>query len=566
MSVFLHGLSLANYRSFGPTIQRIYPFTTINLFAGLNNSGKSNILRFLHEHLLSSAGRGQVKLDENLDFHRASNTDQIIVGISRPSDDPQYKRFRFPYIHTQQNFDALLASKCLTHDTGYVWSDQRIQHKDNDRTSLLRVDDVRRELGIGDSEWREIWQSVQPGLSGGSRDGWIGSILQVLSPFNGLELPKVSLVPAIRRIGEPNAKHEGLGGVGIIDCLAQLQDPDHHEEHKSGTFERICQFVRNVTGSDTATIKVPYNRERILVGMDGKTLPLDSLGTGIHEVVILAVAASLLRNSIVCIEEPEIHLHPALERKLLQYLKDKTTNQYFITTHSPHILDMPDCSVFHVRLEGGMTAVRFVGQSRERWEVCRDLGCRPSDLVQANCVIWVEGPSDRVYLNHWINAVAPELIEGVHYTLMFYGGKLLAHLSADDPEVTQFISLCSLNRNMAIVIDSDFKSSKSVLNDTKARIIKEFGDRLTWVTAGREVENYVDHATLKASVEKLYEGRGDKVGIARFDKALPYIEKRCIADKVRVAHEVANRAVVLDVLDLREKIEALVKFIRAASA
>ncbi|ROT43839.1 hypothetical protein CHR62_15615 [Pusillimonas sp. NJUB218] len=33
-------------------------------------------------------------------------------------------------------------------------------------------------------------------------------------------------------------------------------------------------------------------------------------------------------------------------------------------------------------------------------------------------------------LKHWIAAVAPELVEGLHYSIMFYGGRLLSHLSA----------------------------------------------------------------------------------------------------------------------------------------
>ena len=61
--------------------------------------------------------------------------------------------------------------------------------------------------------------------------------------------------------------------------------------------------------------------------------------------------------------------------------------------------------------------------------------------MQANSVIWVEGPTDRIYLNHWIQPVDPALKEGLHYSIMFYGGRLLSHLTANDPEVDEFISL-----------------------------------------------------------------------------------------------------------------------------
>ena len=51
MTVFIEGIGIAEYRSFGSEMQRIGPFGKINLFVGKNNSGKSNILRFLTNHL-----------------------------------------------------------------------------------------------------------------------------------------------------------------------------------------------------------------------------------------------------------------------------------------------------------------------------------------------------------------------------------------------------------------------------------------------------------------------------------------------------------------------------------
>jgi hypothetical protein len=39
------------------------------------------------------------------------------------------------------------------------------------------------------------------------------------------------------------------------------------------------------------------------------------------------------------------------------------------------------------------------------------------------------GPSDRLYLLHWLKALDPDLTEGLHFPSMLYGGKLLGHLS-----------------------------------------------------------------------------------------------------------------------------------------
>jgi len=203
--------------------------------------------------------------------------------------------------------------------------------------------------------------------------------------------------------------------------------------------------------------------------------------------------------------------------------------------------------------------------------ICADLGYRASDLLQANCVIWVEGPSDRIYLNHWIYALDPSLVEGLHYSIMFYGGRLLSHLSADDPEVGDFISLRRLNRYIAIVIDSDRSAPKKHINPTKKRVRGEFnkGPGFAWITKGREIENYVKPELLEKAVRAVHPKAHHLENTGQYDKCLHYTtskrELRDRVDKVKVAREVASEHAQLDVLDLRQMISKLVGFIRESN-
>jgi hypothetical protein len=79
---------------------------------------------------------------------------------------------------------------------------------------------------------------------------------------------------------------------------------------------------------------------------------------------------------------------------------------------------------------------------------------------------------------------------------MFYGGALLSALSPlDAEEVDEFISLRNLNRYMMVLIDSDKKTSRTRLNDSKQRVISGISNDpstgMAWVTAGYTIENYV---------------------------------------------------------------------------
>ena len=572
----LTSLAIGGYRSFGGKAQRFGELSQLNLFIGQNNSGKSNILRFLHDvypALVSSKPLNLGALDAHLPTRAA-----FMVGRSvslRKDKQGNYSRFSSEMLpklgkvnnqqlHLEQILNVFLKKAELDGTGENVWfnfgADRALIDSEPSNWAAAFKE-------IDDGSLRNIWEGMT-GYSGGDRNHhWFPEVLMRLTP--GFISINVKMIPAIRLVGKQGSASEEFSGEGIIERLARLQHPNVHNQRDKEKFEKINQFLRNVIDNDSASIDIPHERDTILVHISGRTLPLESLGTGIHEVIILASAATILEKSVICMEEPELHLNPILQKKLVRYLLEATDNQYFITTHSAALMDTPSAEIYHIKLEGGQSIAEHATSDRLRSEICEDLGYHPSDLLQSNCVIWVEGPSDRTYVKHWINSLSPKFVEGIHYSIMFYGGRLASNLTGEDIDksIESFISLRRLNRRGVIVIDSDKAKKGARINDTKRRLIDEFdsGPGYAWITEGREIENYLSQESIKDAISKVHPAAKFTSAFGQYENTLSIKTKNgkdSQALKVDVAkYIVENYKADFNQLDLSKQIQKLVGFI-----
>ncbi|MEQ8655896.1 MAG: AAA family ATPase [Hyphomicrobiales bacterium] len=580
MSVFLDGVAARFYRGIGPETQFIGPFSKVNFFIGANNNGKSIVLNLLNDRLATELNREPSKQLDAVETYRGRETGKFViaVGVLPESVRNSVIEFERKHNHIQSNFiprlklavDDILDNAAVS---GLFWTNKH----EGTSVSIFPQPNVKDAENWTD-DWNLVWRSLTNRTGGGATQQWIPQTLEELPKNARPNIPPVHLIPAKRQLGEKGESFDDLSGRGLIDHLASLQNPSYDKQSDRDRFERINAFLREITGKSEAKLEVPSDREHLLVHMDNKVLPLSALGTGIHEVILIAAFCTIHDENIMCIEEPEIHLHPLLQRKLISYLAENTESQYFIATHSSAFIDTVDASIFHVHNDGSQTYVNSVLTKNDQRSILDDLGCQASDILQSNAVIWVEGPSDRIYLKHWIEAVDARLLEGTHYTIMFYGGALIRHLTASDEALNDFIKLRDLNRHMAIVIDSDRSKSREKLKPHAQRLKREMseGPGVAWVTAGREVENYIDgnavQAALKIIHPKIYKGAGST---GRYDNSFHFLredpEKKGVqisyagADKVGLANLLCEDAADLSLLDLRERITELVKMIREAN-
>jgi len=174
--------------------------------------------------------------------------------------------------------------------------------------------------------------------------------------------------------------------------------------------------------------------------------------------------------------------------------------QLIVATHAPALIDMcfrlgSDAALIELTIEEQVTShsslsTQEIAQGRLRATKSRnietreqavalmdDLGVRGSDLLQANGVIWVEGPSDIVFIEGWLDLWSKEhgaqpWRRGTHYEFNMFGGAILANIGLVQADPTSLVTIMNISRKAFIVIDSDLHPD----HEGKLKDSSKFGD------------------------------------------------------------------------------------------
>lgn len=346
----------------------------------------------------------------------------------------------------------------------------------------------------------------------------------------------------------------------LLDALNEIMYPE--AEFESIRIQQISNKQENASW------------EIFLKERGFERVPLSKSGSGIKTIVLVLLNLLVIpelkdynnQKIIYGFEELENNLHPAMQRKLFDYIYDfavRKNTYIFLTTHS-HIAintfyDKEEATIYHVTKEGKNSYIKRIESYMDKTEILNDLDIKASDILQSNGIIWVEGPSDRIYIKKWLDIFCNNKFEeGKHYQFLYYGGRLLSQYSAGEEK--ELINIITTNRNAAIVIDSDKKNQATPLNNTKKRIIEEFNnlEMFSWITKGKEIENYVPREAISIMVNKEIKKQCEKYELFP-DYIEPYY-KNFTNKKVPFANDVKDYITKDNsehILDLKIQIEKL---------
>lgn len=561
------GLKIGGYKSFIEP-SGIEDIKGLNLLIGRNNSGKSALLdaiEFLVNPTESFGSHQSSNKDPQVDVTRKITSEEVRTTFS-PSQGNGLPGARM-------NFDY--GSRFIDNDftVGYRY----VPHQNNGPYYAKLFVDAGVEYHKDHQEVKRLLDR----LASQSQDPFRGLFLRRLVADRNIE-PE-----AYTR--ETNLNRDGKGATNLIYNFLN-HSSKNHDVIEGKLLKALNEIFAPQSKFDRIQTKILANdHNEVFLSESGKgQVALSSSGSGLKTVMLMlltTIAIPALENRgidnyLFIFEELENNLHPAIQRNLLRYLKELVKNDgciVFLSTHSNVMIDAvstsEDSQIIHVTHDGKKSLTRIANTSIDNNGILDDLDARASDILQANCVIWVEGPSDITYVKRWLNIIAPDKFsEGLDYTFMFYGGRLLSHLELGDNEAKKAVDLISLNRKAIIVIDSDRDYATQRLNATKKRIIEEVGKvgGLCWVTKGREIENYLSMSVFRKSIGR----RVSEIG--QFEEFYDYIKHRddalksmFVRSKSLFAEKIASSISEkedLSILDLEDRVKELANFIKKCNS
>ena len=350
------------------------------------------------------------------------------------------------------------------------------------------------------------------------------------------------------------SKHSIITGLQFYDSVKNYLLGDLEQREMISEYEKYLSKTF-FDGKEVALIpKVKDDVLTIKIG-DEKERPIYNLGDGIQSIILITLPLFLYldlskrqnANVLVFIEEPEIGLHPSLQRTLIETLLDSRFEnfQFFFTTHSNHFLDIQfenrDISIysFDKSINGEESPINeFIVEKVDfnHFPTLEKLGALPSSVLASNCTLLVEGSYDIVHYDFYLKLYQEKLKnenpnerifkKGIHYSFLRGGGKETLKT------VKEFNSIEKERIYTILDFDSEGESekNKALFNDMNYANYK--------ILNVKEVENLISKGVLLKILNSLREIRSLGI-IEDFDEKeyqksnfYKFIKDKIISDEI----------------------------------
>ncbi len=203
---------------------------------------------------------------------------------------------------------------------------------------------------------------------------------------------------------QPQAKFNRLKPTIINQYLLNLESRTGLSEDFCNMFSKVLKN-RSLVGievNDLGLVSI-----RIKEDNTGRTFDIDGMSSGEKGLILtfLLISHSIAKGGIILLDEPELHLNPAVCKLILPFLIEEylipNDVQAIICSHSPEVLgsafESPNCTLLHLQSPNIISPI-YEQDKKEVFDALRRLGASTGDVLFSAGNIFVEGEHDKEIL------------------------------------------------------------------------------------------------------------------------------------------------------------------------
>jgi predicted ATPase len=372
VAMLLKSIKLTNFLSFGPLSEPI-EMKRLNIIIGPNGSGKSNLIEAIEliraapKDLLTPIRDGGGVRDWLWKgaLKNGASTIATVDAVFEGIDSAPNIRYLLSFTEVAQRFEILderieRAQPDFGHNQPYIF------YKFSKGRGMLNVKGVRRSLQQEEIEPTDSILSQRKDPDQYPELTYLGNILSKIRLYREWVFGRYTIPRLPQKSDLPNEFLEANGSnLGLV--LNRLRGNPVAKK-------RILDALRALyEGIDDYDIQIEGNTVQVFFQEGGFTIPATRLSDGtLRYLCLLAILCHPNPPPLVCIEEPELGLHPDILPKLAELLKEASERtQLIVTTHSDVLVDamtdMPDCILVAEKTEDGTCITRLNSEKLQPW-------------------------------------------------------------------------------------------------------------------------------------------------------------------------------------------------------